>query len=83
MVTIVAEGDYVVLAFVTEYPEPDGSGTYTSTHFDMFRIENGVIAEHWDSIQIRPDRTRHPLAMADLFLWSAPGGCTTGHAVQR
>lgn len=60
VVTIVAEGDYVVLAFVTEYPEPDGSGTYTSTHFDMFRIENGVIAEHWDSIQIRPGQDSPP-----------------------
>ena len=54
VVTIIAEGDLVVMAFVTEYDEPDGSGTYTSTHFDMFRIENGMIAEHWDSIQIRP-----------------------------
>lgn len=53
VVTILAEGDLVVMAFVTEYPEPDGSGTYTSTHFDMFRIESGRIAEHWDSIQIR------------------------------
>ena len=51
VVTIVAEGDYVVMAFVTEYDEPDGSGTYTSTHFDMFRFENGLIAEHWDSVQ--------------------------------
>ena len=54
VVSILAEGDLVVMAFVTEYDEPDGSGTYTSTHFDMFRIENGRIAEHWDSIQIRP-----------------------------
>lgn len=52
VVTIIAEGDLVVMAFVNEYDEPDGSGTYTSTHFDMFRIENGMIAEHWDSIQI-------------------------------
>jgi predicted SnoaL-like aldol condensation-catalyzing enzyme len=53
LITIVAEGDYVVMAFVTEYPEPDGSGdTYGSTHFDMFRIENNRIAEHWDSGQI-------------------------------
>lgn len=53
LVTIVAEGDYVVMAFVSEYPEADGSGdTYTSTHFDLFRIEGGLIAEHWDSAQI-------------------------------
>lgn len=54
LVTLVAEGDYVVLALVSHYPEPDGSGnTYTSTHFDLFRIENGLIAEHWDSEQLR------------------------------
>jgi predicted SnoaL-like aldol condensation-catalyzing enzyme len=52
LVTIVAEGDFVVLAFVTQYPEPDGSGnTYTSTKFELFRLENGLIAEHWDSVQ--------------------------------
>jgi predicted SnoaL-like aldol condensation-catalyzing enzyme len=55
VVTIIAEGDLVIMAFISEYPEPDGSGrTYTSTHFDMFRIENGRVAEHWDSIQIAP-----------------------------
>lgn len=54
LVTLVAEGDYVVLALVSHYPEPDGSGSsYTSTHFDLFRIENGLIAEHWDSEQLR------------------------------
>jgi predicted SnoaL-like aldol condensation-catalyzing enzyme len=54
LVTIIAEGDYVVLALVSHYPEPDGSGnTYTSTHFDLFRIENGMVAEHWDSVQLR------------------------------
>lgn len=52
LVTIVAEGDYVVMAFVTEYEEPEGSGTYTSTHFDMFLINNGRIAEHWDSVRL-------------------------------
>ena len=54
VVTIIAEGDYVVMAFVNEYDEPDGNGTYTSTHFDMFRIENGMVAEHWDSVQLSP-----------------------------
>lgn len=52
VVTILAEGDYVAMAFVYHYPEPDGSGkTYTSTKFDIFRLENGLIAEHWDSLQ--------------------------------
>jgi predicted SnoaL-like aldol condensation-catalyzing enzyme len=54
LVTMIAEDNYVVLALISHYPEPDGSGnTYTSTHFDLFRIEDGLIAEHWDSEQLR------------------------------
>jgi hypothetical protein len=30
--------------------EPAKPGFYTTTAFDMFRIENGLIAEHWDSV---------------------------------
>ena len=49
LVSIVAEGDMVVLAFVQVLPDPKEPGKkYTSTWFDMFRIENGLIAEHWD-----------------------------------
>lgn len=55
LVTLIAEGDFVVLAQVSHYAEPDGSGnTYTSTRFDMYRIQDGLIAEHWDSAQLRP-----------------------------
>jgi predicted SnoaL-like aldol condensation-catalyzing enzyme len=50
LVTIAAEGPYVVLAFVSHYLEPDNTGaTYTSTQFELFRVEDGRIAEHWDS----------------------------------
>lgn len=49
LVAIVAEGDYVVLSFVSEATDPkDASKRSTTTWFDMFRIENGKIAEHWD-----------------------------------
>jgi len=49
LVSIVAEGDTVVLSFVREYPDPARPGqTYTTTWFDQFRIEGGLIAEHWD-----------------------------------
>ena len=52
LVSIVAEGDLVVLSFVRELPDPnDASKKYTTTWFDMFRIENGKIAEHWDSAE--------------------------------
>ena len=49
LVNLIAEGDYVVLAFKRELPDPQNPGqTYTTTWFDMLRIENGKIAEHWD-----------------------------------
>jgi len=54
LITMVAEGPWVALALVTHYPEPDGSGdTYSSTHFELFRLEAGLIAEHWDSTLFR------------------------------
>jgi predicted SnoaL-like aldol condensation-catalyzing enzyme len=49
LVTIVAEGDTVILSFVRETANSkDGTKKFTTTWFDMFRIENGKIAEHWD-----------------------------------
>ena len=49
LVTIVAEGDKVILSFVRETSDPkDAAKKSTTTWFDMFRIENGKIAEHWD-----------------------------------
>ncbi|KVD46933.1 hypothetical protein WS61_10030 [Burkholderia sp. ABCPW 11] len=54
LVSIVAERDIVVLAFSRDYVDPkDADRHYTSTWFDMFRIENGKIAEHWDPAQVR------------------------------
>jgi predicted SnoaL-like aldol condensation-catalyzing enzyme len=50
VVDIVAEGDKVILSFVSENKVPgDSTKRYTTTWFDMLRIENGKIAEHWDS----------------------------------
>lgn len=49
LVTMVAEGDMVVLAFRREMPDAQVAGkTYTTTWFDMFRIKDGKLAEHWD-----------------------------------
>ena len=47
LVSMVAERDLVVLALVREYKDKDGN-PYTTTWFDMFRIANGKIVEHWD-----------------------------------
>jgi len=50
LVAVQAEGDYVTLSFVREYDHPTQAGEeYTTTWFDMFRIEGDKIAEHWDS----------------------------------
>jgi predicted SnoaL-like aldol condensation-catalyzing enzyme len=49
LVAITAEGNLVILSFAREHVDPkDPSKKYTTTWFDMFRIENGKIAEHWD-----------------------------------
>lgn len=47
LVSITAEGDLVTMSFVNELKDTSGQG-YTTTWFDMFRIQEGKIAEHWD-----------------------------------
>jgi predicted SnoaL-like aldol condensation-catalyzing enzyme len=52
LVAVVAEGDLVVLSFAREGVDPkDASKKFSTTWFDMFRLENGKIAEHWDPAQ--------------------------------
>ncbi|SDD87012.1 nuclear transport factor 2 family protein [Kordiimonas lacus] len=48
LVAIMAEGDLVTLVFVRNMPAKGDNAAYSTTWFDMFRIENGKIAEHWD-----------------------------------
>lgn len=49
LVGILADGNLVVLVFAREVVDPkDSAKRYTTTWFDMFRIEGGKIAEHWD-----------------------------------
>jgi len=50
LVAITAEGDLVILSFARELTDPkDATKKYTTTWFDMFRIDGGKIAEHWDA----------------------------------
>lgn len=52
VVSVVAEGDLVVVATVRTLPTPDGKGTYTTTWFDMWRIKDGKADEHWDGAEL-------------------------------
>lgn len=55
LVAITADGDLVTLYSVMTLPNPNKPGeTYTTTWFDMFRLENGRIKEHWDPATINP-----------------------------
>lgn len=48
LVSITAERDLVTLALVREGVNSAGEA-YTTTWFDMFRVEDGKIIEHWDT----------------------------------
>lgn len=47
LIWIMAEGDRVALNFVRPRQDENGE-TYYTTWFDMYRIEDGKIVEHWD-----------------------------------
>lgn len=47
LVAIQAEGDLVTFSFVNEMKDAKGE-TYSTTWFDMFRVQDGKITEHWD-----------------------------------
>ncbi len=50
VVAVMAEGDLVTIAFPRAYKDSCGRD-YVSTWFDMFRIKDGLIVEHWDAAQ--------------------------------
>jgi predicted SnoaL-like aldol condensation-catalyzing enzyme len=49
----VAEGDIVVTYTQFSGTDPQGKA-FTETGFDMFRIQDGMVAEHWDAIEPGP-----------------------------
>ncbi len=53
-IEIIAEKDLVVLATLRPYTT-DGGVSYTSTWFDMFRVDGGMLVEHWDTQTIPVD----------------------------
>jgi predicted SnoaL-like aldol condensation-catalyzing enzyme len=50
-----AKGDFVWLIFETESKDPrNPSNTYHSNSFEVIRIQNGKVQEHWDSAMKMP-----------------------------
>jgi predicted SnoaL-like aldol condensation-catalyzing enzyme len=50
-----AKGDFVWLIHESEQKDPrDASKTYHSNSFEVLRIQNGKVQEHWDSAQKMP-----------------------------
>jgi predicted SnoaL-like aldol condensation-catalyzing enzyme len=61
----VAEGDFVVMIQPVLRPDPCRPGeTYTLYWFDMWRIEDGRVAEHWDAAEKLPWSMRETLPAA-------------------
>jgi predicted SnoaL-like aldol condensation-catalyzing enzyme len=49
IVSVTAEGDLVVVAYVRDMKDAkDPAKTYTTTWFDMWRFKDGKADEHWD-----------------------------------
>lgn len=60
LVAIMAEGDRVIQITSRDRPDPATGGTKPRYIWNMFRIENGMLAEHWDSVM--PDNLEPPAA---------------------
>ena len=58
LVAIMAEGDRVIQVTSRTMPDPATGGTKPVYIWNMFRIEKGMLAEHWDSAM--PASMRQP-----------------------
>lgn len=56
---VFADGDYVIL-HVHSIREP---GTRGRAIFDLFKLENGKIVEHWDAVQDIPEKSANQNGM--------------------
>ncbi|MEO1268869.1 MAG: nuclear transport factor 2 family protein [Myxococcota bacterium] len=60
---VIAEGDLVVMH--NTYTQAQAFGAETLVAFDIFRVENGKLAEHWDNLQPPPTQTASGRSMTD------------------
>jgi predicted SnoaL-like aldol condensation-catalyzing enzyme len=65
-----ADGPYVLMMWKVNDKDPsDSTKTYTWSHFDLLRIENGLVKEHWDEARIE----RKKVSVDVSVLTSYPG----------
>ncbi|MEM7288999.1 MAG: nuclear transport factor 2 family protein, partial [Pseudomonadota bacterium] len=60
---IITEGNMVVLH--NTYENADAFGAPSLAGFDVFRVEDGKVAEHWDNLQPIPEKTVSGRGMTD------------------
>lgn len=60
---VISEGDLVVLH--NTFENADAFGAPTLAAFDVFRVENGKVAEHWDNLQPVRETTVSGRGMTD------------------
>ncbi|MEM9837586.1 MAG: nuclear transport factor 2 family protein [Pseudomonadota bacterium] len=60
---VIAEGDMVVLH--STFDNASSFGAPKLAAFDVFRVEDGLVAEHWDNLQPIPDVTASGRGMTD------------------
>ncbi len=60
---VIAEGDMVVMHNTYENAQAFGADTLVA--FDVFRVENGKVAEHWDNLQVPVEDTASGRSMTD------------------
>ena len=60
---VIAEDDLV--AMHVTYENADFFGAPTLVAFDIFRVEDGLVAEHWDNLQAPPAETASGRSMTD------------------
>ena len=55
LIATFAKDDLVVLVWDRDLPDPKNPGRiYTNNAFDMFRVKDGMVVEHWDDAQKNP-----------------------------
>lgn len=60
---VITEGDMVVLH--NTYANAQALGAETLVAFDVFRVEDGQVVEHWDNLQVPPAETVSGRSMTD------------------